>query len=75
MDEQLTEEEFEEQHVDGVGVQLAYRVYWLLQNGYEVTRENLVDVDLPTKEMKSEVPEDIDGEHLTKERLEELLNG
>lgn len=47
--QKMDEDEFRQFAIsNGKGVMYEERVQWLEKNGYEVTRENLLDANLPT---------------------------
>ena len=52
----LTTDEVAQLRIDGetVGVDRQYREQWLKDNGYEVTRENLMDVSLTVEDRQPE---------------------
>ena len=83
-DSTVTEAEFKstiddgESYKDYVRVEIPYRIFWLLQNGYELTRENMIDVDLPSRpELHAKnvdrIPKEIAEFNVTPELYKELV--
>lgn len=59
-EEKLSLEEFNERYLNEIdypraGVDFKGRTAWLKYNGYDVTRETLVDADLPTVKLPKEL--------------------
>ena len=53
--QRMTAEEFDVFMAENTwtGVDFKFREQWLKDNGYEITRENLINVELPSKEAQA----------------------